>query len=420
MHEMDADMTAPLDAVVQRDREPNLGSSGARNGIRWRSPALRMLLVFGTRPELIKFLPIFREAERRPRIALSAVMTSQHTDLVRPLVDLWRLPVDHDLDVMTAGQSLNDVAARVIGRLDPVLEEVAPDLVMVQGDTTSALCAAMAAWHRRIPVAHLEAGLRTPRIDTPFPEEANRRLVSRLATLHFAPTQRNVDALLAEGVPEGAVFRTGNTVVDAVKLVRGSQPATPAVAALLRRLSGRRILLVTTHRRESFGQVLRDRLRVLRRFVEARPDIELVFPVHPNPQVREVAAAELGGSQRVHLLPPLDYPDFLHLLSSAWAIVSDSGGVQEEAPSFGKPLLILRPDTERPEAVESGVARLVGQSIERFETELAELDRPGSWAEGVGAVPNPFGEGDSARRIFDAILEWRAQRDALEPAERLS
>jgi UDP-N-acetylglucosamine 2-epimerase (non-hydrolysing) len=414
------DMTGPLDAIVQRDRETRLVSTGASTGTRWQSPALRLLLVFGTRPELIKFLPIFREAERHSRVTLSAVMTSQHTDLVRPLVDLWRLPVEHDLDVMTAGQSLNDVAARVIGRLDPVLEDVAPDLVMVQGDTTSALCGALAAWHRRIPVAHLEAGLRTPRIDTPFPEEANRRLVSRLATLHFAPTQRNVDALIAEGVPAGAVFRTGNTVVDAVALVRGSQSPSPSVAALLRRLSGRRILLVTTHRRESFGRVLRDRLRALRRFVEARPDIELVFPVHPNPQVRDVAAAELAGSQRVHLLPPLEYPDFLHLLSSSWAIVSDSGGVQEEAPSFGKPLLILRPDTERPEAVESGVARLVGQSIERFETELAELDRPDSWAAGVGAIPNPFGTGDSAQRIFDAILAWHARRDGQEPVERLS
>lgn len=413
-------MAGPLEAVVQTDRDTGRSLLVARKSTSWREPPLRVLLVFGTRPELIKFLPLFREAERRPGIALSAVMTSQHTDLVRPLVDLWRLPVDHDLDVMTSGQSLNDVAARVIGRLDAVLEDVSPDVVIVQGDTTSALGAAMAAWHRRIPVAHVEAGLRTPRIDTPFPEEANRRLISRLATLHFAPTQRNVDALLAEGVPESAVIRTGNTVVDAVAIVRGSQPASPAVAALLDRLDGRRILLLTTHRRESFGPVLRDRLRALRRFVEARPDIEVVFPVHPNPQVRDVAEAELAGARRFHLLPPLEYPDFLHVLASSWAIVSDSGGVQEEAPSFGKPLLILRPDTERPEAVESGVARLVGQSIERLEAELEELDRPGSWASRVSAIPNPFGEGDSAKRIFNALMSWREQRDALSQFERVS
>jgi UDP-N-acetylglucosamine 2-epimerase (non-hydrolysing) len=229
-----------------------------------------------------------------------------------------------------------------------------------------------------------------------------------------------VDALLAEGVPAGAVIRTGNTVVDAVALVRGSQPPSPDVAGLLKRLTGRRILLLTTHRRESFGPVLRDRLRALRRFVEARPDIEVVFPVHPNPQVRDVATAELGRASRFHLLPPLDYPDFLHMLAASWAIVSDSGGVQEEAPSFGKPLLILRADTERPEAVDSGVARLVGQSVERLEAELLELDRPGSWAERVAAIPNPFGDGDSAARIFDALMAWRDRRDIAAQPERVS
>ena len=407
----------PEPVAVDRDRGVVPGTVRRSAG---RGAPFKVMLVFGTRPELIKFLPLFRAAERRPGIALSAVMTSQHTDLVRSLVDLWRLPVEHDLDVMTAGQSLNDVASRVIGRLDPVLEDVAPDMVIVQGDTTSALGAAMAAWHRRIPVAHVEAGLRTPRIDLPFPEEANRRLVSRIATLHFAPTQRNVDALLAEGVPAGAVIRTGNTVVDAVALVRGSQPPSGEVAGLLKRLAGRRMLLLTTHRRESFGPVLRERLKALRRFVEARPDIEVVFPVHPNPQVRDVAAEELGRASRFHLLPPLDYPDFLHLLAASWAIVSDSGGVQEEAPSFGKPLLILRADTERPEAVESGVARLVGQSIERLEAELLELDRPGSWAETVAAIPNPFGDGTSAERIFDAIAAWRDKRDMAAQLERVS
>jgi UDP-N-acetylglucosamine 2-epimerase (non-hydrolysing) len=412
-------MTGRLEPAAS-DRDAVLAPVPVRRGRAGQGAPLKVLLVFGTRPELIKFLPLFREAEKRPSVALSAVMTSQHTDLVRSLVDLWRLPVDYDLDIMTAGQSLNDVAARVIGRLDPVLEEAVPDLVIVQGDTTSALGAAMAAWHRRIPVAHVEAGLRTPRIDLPFPEEANRRLISRIATLHFAPTQRNVDALLAEGVPPGGVIRTGNTVVDAVDLVKGTQPPSADVAALLKRLAGRRILLLTTHRRESFGPVLRERLKAIRRFVEARPDIEVVFPVHPNPQVKNVAAEELGRASRFHLLPPLDYPDFLHMLAASWVIVSDSGGVQEEAPSFGKPLLILRADTERPEAVESGVARLVGQSVERLETELAELDRPGSWAETVAAIPNPFGDGTSAERIFDALMAWRDQRELAAQLERVS
>jgi UDP-N-acetylglucosamine 2-epimerase (non-hydrolysing) len=403
-------MSGSLGAVATADRDlagPVVALPGAR--LRGRRQ-LRVLVVFGTRPELIKLLPIFREASRRSSIELVSVMTSQHTDLVRSLVDLWGVPVHYDLDVMTTGQTLNSLAARVIGRMDEVLVEAAPDIVLVQGDTTSALGAAMAAWHRGIPVGHLEAGLRTPHIDSPFPEEANRRLISRIATLNFAPTDRNVAALLAEGVPEASVIRTGNTIVDAVELIRGSHDPSPAIGELLHRLHGQRLLLVTTHRRESFGPVLRDRLRALRRFVDRRPDISLVFPVHPNPQVRDVAEAELAGAARVHLLPPLDYPDFLHLIAASWAIVSDSGGIQEEAPSFGKPLLILRPDTERPEVVECGVARLVGHSLERFEAALEDLDTPDSWATQVHRTANPFGAGDSARRILNALLRWHARR----------
>lgn len=376
-----------------------------------RRPVLRLLVVVGTRPEMIKFLPIFREVAKRSAVELTTVLTSQHTDLIRPLIDLWGVRVDHDLDVMTKGQSLNELAARIIGRMDAVLAEATPDVVLVQGDTTSALGAALAAWHRRIPVAHLEAGLRTPSIDSPFPEEANRRLISRLATLHFAPTQRNVDALLAEGASPNAVIRSGNTIVDAVRLIHGSQAPSPMVARLLADLSGLRLIVLTTHRRESFGAVLRDRLRTLRRFVEARADLHVAFPVHPNPQVRKVVTEELGGADLFHLLPPLDYPDFLHLLAASWAIVSDSGGIQEEAPSLGKPLLILRSDTERPEVVDCGVARLVGQSVEQFRAALEDLDAPESWATKIGQTPNPFGEGDSARRIINALLRWNDQRN---------
>ena len=413
-------MSGLLGAVTTADRdlgEPMIALPKARGQGRRK---MRVLVVFGTRPELIKLLPIFREASRRSSIELISVMTSQHTDLVRSLVDLWQVPVHFNLDVMTKGQTLNSLAARVIGRMDNVLVEAAPDVVLVQGDTTSALGAAMAAWHRGIPVGHLEAGLRTPHIDSPFPEEANRRLISRIATLNFAPTDRNVAALLAEGLPAASVIRTGNTIVDAVELIRGSHEPSPAIGELLRRLDGQRLLLVTTHRRESFGPILRDRLRSLRRFVERRPDISLVFPVHPNPQVREVAEEELSGAARVHLLSPLDYPDFLHLIAASWAIVSDSGGIQEEAPSFGKPLLILRPDTERPEVVECGVARLVGHSLERFEAALDELDAPDSWATKVHRTTNPFGNGDSARHILNVLLRWHARRGLPAREERVA
>lgn len=381
------------------------------------SSRLKVMLIFGTRPELIKVLPILREADRRPDIDLVTVMTSQHTDLVQSLAKDWSIRVDHNLDVMKPAQSLNDIVSRVVGRIDDLLEKHKPDVVLVQGDTSSAFAAALASWHRRIPVGHIEAGLRTESIDSPFPEEANRRLIGRLARFHFAPTLQNKKALLAENVPSETVFLTGNTIVDAIHLVLGQQPPSDATRRLIDGLRGQRIIVLTTHRRESFGAVMRDRLRALRRFVEDRPDVSLVFPVHPNPQVKEVAHAELSGSDRIHLLAPLAYPDFLYCLAASWVILSDSGGVQEEAPSLGKPLLILRDETERPEAVSCGVARLVGQSSDRLYGELLELERPDSWVKTVSEVENPFGQGDSAVRILDILQDWKAQKMARVEAE---
>ncbi|MFN0113458.1 MAG: non-hydrolyzing UDP-N-acetylglucosamine 2-epimerase [Paracoccaceae bacterium] len=381
---------------------------------------LTIMCVFGTRPEVIKFLPVLRELKRRRGVTPVTVLTSQHTDLVRPLIDLWKIRIDHDLQAMVAGQPLNLLVSRLLSGLDAVIAAGKPDMVLVQGDTASAMAGAMAAFHRRVPVGHIEAGLRSGLRDSPFPEEMNRRMVTSLATLHFAPTERNAATLIAEGVPPEAVVRTGNPVVDAVRLIRARSRPSPAILALLDRLAGQRILLLTTHRRESFGDVMRDRLRVLREFVAGRPDVELLFPVHPNPAVTDLARAELGGKARVHLLPPLDYPDFLHCLGASWLVVSDSGGVQEEAPSLGKPLLVIRDNTERPEAVEAGVARLVGESAERLREELLRAEAEGSWASRVRPVANPFGNGDSAARIVDAILASQPGRpvaaQAIEPA----
>lgn len=385
-------------------------SAGAGPSGRW----LKVMCVFGTRPELIKFLPVLRELRRRRGVTPVTVLTSQHTDLVRPLIDLWQIEVHHDLEAMVHGQSLNSLVSRLLARLDEVLAAEAPDIVLVQGDTASAFAAAMAAFHRRIPVGHIEAGLRSGRRDSPFPEELNRRLVTSLSTLHFAPTARNAATLRAEGVAPDRIILSGNPVVDAVAMVRGRQEPSAPVADLLARLRGGRTILLTTHRRESFGALMRDRLRVLGRFVAERPDVSVIFPVHSNPAVADVARRELAHLTRVHLLPPLDYPDFLHCLAEAWLVVSDSGGVQEEAPSLGKPLLIIRDNTERPEVVEAGVARLVGDSAERLWAELLEAEAPGSWAGRVCPIENPFGQGDSARRIVDAVLRWKA---AEQPAE---
>jgi UDP-N-acetylglucosamine 2-epimerase (non-hydrolysing) len=389
-----------------------VGAGDARRMVGGREPLapLRVMCVFGTRPELIKVLPVLRVIDRTAGITVGSVLTSQHTDLIRPLVDLWQVRVDHDLQAMVPGQSLNSLLSRLLARLDEVLAAERPDIVLVQGDTTTALAAAMAAWHRGIAVGHIEAGLRSGDRASPFPEEMNRRLITGLTTLHFAPTPRNAAALRAEGVPRAAIHLTGNPVVDAVALIRGSAEPSPEIARLIGRLKGKRMILLTTHRRESFGTVMQDRLATLRRFVEARPDVQLVFPVHLNPAVAELAARELGGRARIHLLPPLPYPDFLHLLAAAWLVVSDSGGIQEEAPSFGKPLLIIRDNTERPEVVEAGVARLVGDAPDRLAAALAEAEAPGSWATAVRPTANPFGAGDSARRIVDAMLAWHRAR----------
>jgi UDP-N-acetylglucosamine 2-epimerase (non-hydrolysing) len=368
---------------------------------------MKVMSVFGTRPDLIKFLPVLRELQRRDGVRAVNVLTSQHTHLIAPLLRLWDIAVDHDLQAMRPGQSLNELMSRVQSRMDRVLQAEMPDLLLVQGDTTSALAATLAAWHRRVPVGHIEAGLRSGTRETPFPEEANRRLVTALATLHFAPTRRNADALRAEGVPDERIIQSGNPIVDAVNLIRATQAPSRRTREMIERLDGQRLIVMTTHRRESFGAVMRGRMRALRRFVEAHDDVSVLFPVHANPAVREVAADELAGAPRVHLIDPLDYPDFLYCLSKAWLIVSDSGGVQEEAPTLGKPLLVMRAVTERPETVECGVARMIGEDPESLLAAFEEARRPGSWASQVRAVANPYGQGDSARRIVDAICAWR-------------
>jgi UDP-N-acetylglucosamine 2-epimerase (non-hydrolysing) len=373
-------------------------------------PASRstVLTVFGTRPEVVKLAPVLRQIDFYPDELRSVVVSSgQHTDLLGPFVRLFNVRVDHDLNVMRHGQPLNHLAARLLNELDAVLVQERPDLVLVQGDTTTAVAAAWAAFHRGIPVGHVEAGLRTDDPLTPFPEETNRRLITRLARYHFAATARNRDTLLAEGVPADRVFLTGNPVVDALQYMGAVLPPSDRVARLLEQTHGLRRIALTTHRRESFGPTLTGNLRVLRDFVEAHNDICLIFAVHPNPVVREAAGA-LAGHARIVLTDPLDYPDFIALLSASWLIVSDSGGVQEEAPSLGKPLIVLREKTERPEAVEAGVARLAG-TPELLAAALADAaEHPRS----PRPIDNPFGQGDAGQRIV------RAVRRIVRPAPR--
>ncbi len=363
-----------------------------------------ILTLFGTRPEIIKLAPVIRALEARPeRWNTLNVSSSQHTDLLYPFAAGLAVRIDRDLAVMMPGQSPNDVLSRVLAGLEPILAAERPDLVLVQGDTTTALAGALAAFHHGIPVGHVEAGLRTGDDSSPFPEEMNRRLVTRLARYHFAATPANVETLTAEGVPRDRIVLTGNPVVDSLRRILASHEPSPLVTEALAHVSGLRLIALTTHRRESFGRVMEGHLRVLRRFVERHEDIGLVFPVHPNPAVRAAAEAALAGAPRVLRLDPLDYPDFIHLLSRAWLLVSDSGGVQEEAPTLGKPLLVLRENTERPEVLHCGVGRLVGSSPARLGAMLEEALGDADWFERVRTSANPFGSGDSGERIATAI-----------------
>jgi UDP-N-acetylglucosamine 2-epimerase (non-hydrolysing) len=375
---------------------------------------IRALVLFGTRPEVIKLAPVVRALEARPEsFRVTAVASGQHKDLLYPFAAHFGLPIHKDLKVMRPGQNPSEVCGRVLAALDGILGKEPFDVLLVQGDTTTAMAGALAAFHRRIPVGHVEAGLRSGDPMSPFPEEMNRRVITRLATFHFAATPHNREVLLREGVEPGRIFVTGNPVVDALQGVLRRSAASPQMQRLLESVKGRRLLVLTTHRRESFGEKLTSNLQALRAFVVAHEPVHLVFPVHPNPIVREAAKEILDGHPRIHLLEALGYDDFVFLLKEAWLIVSDSGGVQEEAPTLGKPLLVLRENTERPEVLDSGVARLVGGRAERLSELLEEAYAPGSWAEGVAGRPNPFGEGDAGDRIAEALV------GALPPAANL-
>lgn len=360
--------------------------------------SIRAAVAFGTRPEVIKLAPVIAALAESPSCRPVVVSSGQHTDLLAPFVAHFGVRIDHELNVMEPGQHLNRLFARVLTEFDKVLAAETPDVVIVQGDTTTATAAALAAFQRKIPVAHVEAGLRTEDPLSPFPEEMNRRLVSRLARWHFAATPRHADNLLTEGIPTESVIITGNPVVDALHGMLARRERSPKLTELLAVTDGLKRVTVTTHRRESFGERMGANLRALRQFVARHPDTAVIFPMHPNPAVR-AAAAILGGVERVWLTDPLDYPDFIGLLSESWVIASDSGGVQEEAPSLGVPLLILRENTERPEVLDTGLAKLcpTGEDLALMLNELYCTDATAK------PTDNPFGDGHAAERIVEAL-----------------
>jgi len=374
----------------------------------------KVLICFGTRPELIKFAPMIQALEKRG-VNLVSVNTGQHTDLLEPLFELFGIRAQHNLEAMQAGQSLSVLGSRLLARLDPVMEAEKPDLVLVQGDTASAVMGSLAAFNRGIPVGHLEAGLRSGNPQSPFPEEMYRRLVGQVAAYHFAATERNRRKLVDEGVPAESIHLVGNTVVDALRQTLATRRPGKTVELMQQWAAGKRLVLVTTHRRENFGETMSQHLRMLREFIESEPDLCMIFPVHPNPNVRAAVAAELDQHPRIHLTDPMGYCDFVHLLSSAWMIVSDSGGIQEEATALGKPMIVLRENTERPEAVECGVARLVGESPERLREMLRMALIDEVWHANASRSRDVFGDGHTAERICDLLFGAKTTNTAIEP-----
>lgn len=371
-----------------------------------RKQVQRVLVVFGTRPEAIKLFPLIHALRAHPGFDTRVVVTAQHRAMLDQVLAFAGIVPDIDLNIMTAGQSLDALTARLLDALGPVFDAEQPDRVIVQGDTATAMVAALAAYYRKVPVAHVEAGLRSHDIYHPWPEEVNRKIVASIADLHFAPTRTAADALLAENVPPSRVQVTGNTVIDALHLARQRIAADPtrtqALDVLAERFAGKRILLVTTHRRENFGGGMDGIARAIARIAE-RDDIGIVFPVHPNPQVRGVMEAMLGDHPRVALLDPQDYPQFVRLLDLCYLVLTDSGGVQEEAPGLGKPVLVLRETTERPEGVAAGTARLIGSDENRIVTEVTRLlDDPAAHA-AMARAHNPFGDGHASARIVETL-----------------
>jgi UDP-N-acetylglucosamine 2-epimerase (non-hydrolysing) len=360
----------------------------------------KILVLFGTRPEAIKLAPVIYELKKSTHFQTVVVSSSQHTDLLAPFLKIFNLETDYDLQVMTANQTPNQVCSKVLSALDTILGEEKPDVILVQGDTSTAFAGAFAASNRKIKIGHVEAGLRSGNALNPFPEELNRRLISQIATFHFAATVKNKENLLAENVTENQIFVTGNTVVDALHFILDSRRARRKIKDLVEETNGLKRILLTTHRRESFGEAMSENLEVLSKFVEKQKDVCLIFPVHPNPNVRNVTNRILAGRERIFLLEPLDYVNFVALLKNVWLIVSDSGGVQEEAPSLGKPLLVLRQNTERPEAIEAGIAKLVGDNLREL---LQENYTDETWINSVKQIENPFGDGNAAKRIVEVL-----------------
>ena len=365
---------------------------------------MKTAVIFGTRPEAIKMAPIVKELERRSLDHL-VIVTGQHREMLDQKLEAFHIVPRYDLDVMEKNQDLFYVTTAVLNEIKPVLQKETPDILLVQGDTTTTFAVSLAAYYLNIPVGHVEAGLRTWNKFNPFPEEMNRQLTSRLTDIHFAPTAWARDNLLKEGVRSDAVFVTGNTVIDALLMIVDpaytfTQPPLSSID-----FTQRRVLLLTSHRRESFGEPMKNVFAACREIVGQHEDVELVYPVHPNPNVRKTADELLRGIPRIHLIEPMEYRPFVQLMNKCYLILTDSGGIQEEAPSLGKPVLVLRETTERPEALEAGTAKLVGTDQNVIFAEAHRLLSDPEAYRTMAAKANPYGDGTAAKKIVDILVD---------------
>ena len=365
----------------------------------------KVMTIFGTRPEAIKMAPVVLELQKYPQQFTSIVaVTAQHREMLDQVLDLFAIRPDYDLNIMSKEQTLFDITCRALTGLNHVIAEAKPDIVLVHGDTTSTFVGALAAFYHQIPVGHVEAGLRTGDKYSPYPEEMNRKLTGALTDLHFAPTEMARNNLLAEAVPSERVFVTGNTVIDTLlSTVRPDYQFPAALDSVMSELTGRRMILVTTHRRENLGEPLRHVYQALRDIINEFEDTVAVFPVHRNPQVRSVVQSELGGLDRVRLIDPLDYEPFANLIGRSKIVLTDSGGIQEEAPSLGKPVLVLRDTTERPEALAAGTAKLIGTARDRVYAELKTLLADSAAYSVMAEAANTYGDGQASKRIVEFL-----------------
>lgn len=373
------------------------------------SQKIKVMSVFGTRPEAIKMCPLVKKLQKCEEIESKVCVTAQHRQMLDQVLEIFQIQPDYDLNLMKDRQTLTTITSGVLHGLGEVLEKEHPDLVLVHGDTTTSFASALAAFYQQIPVGHVEAGLRTYDKYSPFPEEINRQLTGRLAELHFAPTKRNENNLQAEGITEH-IFRTGNTVIDSFETT--VREGYEFKEELLNKIDfeNKKIVLMTAHRRENLGEPLQQICKAVRRIVREQKDIEVIYPVHLNPVVRETAFSILGNEDRIHLISPLDVEDMHNLMSKSFLVLTDSGGLQEEAPSFGIPVVVLRTETERPEAVEAGTVMIAGNKEEEVYQAVHRLLTEKEKYEQMAHAVNPYGDGHASERIRDAILRWSKEK----------